>query len=75
MVSPVRWYDIVVNMKNDGIDIFIESGPKKVLSNLVKKCLPSDSSIKGFQVEGIEDIKNIQISLSKVYSHFWKQRL
>jgi len=60
MVSPVRWYDIVVNMKNDGIDIFIESGPKKVLSNLVKKCLPSDSSIKIFQVEGIEDIKNIQ---------------
>ncbi len=56
MVSPVRWYDTVINMKNDGIDIFIESGPKKVLSNLIKKCLPEDKSIKIFQVENMDDI-------------------
>ncbi len=61
MVSPVRWYDIVVNMRNDGIDTFIESGPKKVLANLVKKCLPSDSSFKIFQVEDTEGILNLTI--------------
>ena len=63
MVSPVRWYDTVVNMRNDGIDTFIESGPKKVLSNLVKKCLPSDENIKIFQVEDINGIEKLYETL------------
>lgn len=37
LTSPVRWTQTVQNMVADGADTFIESGPGKVLSGLVKK--------------------------------------
>ena len=35
LVSPVRWYDILLKMTADGVDVFVEVGPKKVLTGLV----------------------------------------
>lgn len=35
--SPVRWVDTLQNMRNAGIDTFVELGPGKTLSGLVKK--------------------------------------
>ncbi len=37
--APVRWVDIVTNMADDGIGVFVEAGPKRVLTNLTRKCL------------------------------------
>ena len=37
LVSPVKWYDIMRKMLDDGIDTFVEVGPKKVLAGLLKK--------------------------------------
>ncbi|MBW1671562.1 MAG: ACP S-malonyltransferase [Deltaproteobacteria bacterium] len=54
--SPVRWYEIVINMDQDGISNFIELGPKKVLSNLIRKCL-SEGSASVFQGENPENIE------------------
>ena len=48
LCEPVRWYDIIGNMAADGIETFIEAGPKKVLSNLIKKILPG---ARVFQVD------------------------
>ncbi|MBW2015624.1 MAG: ACP S-malonyltransferase [Deltaproteobacteria bacterium] len=42
LISPVRWYDIILRMHREGIDAFVEVGPKNVLSGLVKKILPPD---------------------------------
>ncbi len=39
MTEPVRWVEIVDNMISDGVQAFVETGPKKVLSNLIKKCM------------------------------------
>jgi [acyl-carrier-protein] S-malonyltransferase len=38
MVSPVRWFEIVDWMIAQGVDTFIEVGPKTVLAGLIKKC-------------------------------------
>ncbi|MGQ9811828.1 MAG: ACP S-malonyltransferase [Dissulfurimicrobium sp.] len=61
MCEPVRWYEIVINMARDGIIEFIELGPKNVLSNLIKKCLPQD----GVRVFQIEDPKGLKDCLSQ----------
>ena len=53
---PVRWRESVINMINLNVDKFIEIGPGKVLSGLVKRI---DRNIKLIQVNEIEDIKNL----------------
>ncbi len=55
MCEPVRWYDIVRNMVEDGVETFVEVGPKNVLQGLVKKTAPKESKIFG-----IEDPKTLE---------------
>ena len=58
LTSPVKWYDIVRTMVAEGVTTFVEVGPKKVLSGLVKKIIPSDDGFKLYQVAdaaGLED--------------------
>lgn len=38
--SPVRWYDTMLGLIADEVEVFVEIGPKKVLTGLVKKTLP-----------------------------------
>ena len=54
--KPVRWRESVLNMIDLGINRFIEIGPGKVLSGLIKRI---DRNIKLNQVNNLEDIKNI----------------
>lgn len=60
LVSPVRWYDIVQTMLADGVNLFLEVGPKKVLSGLVKKIIPPQSPASVFNVE---DMKSLRLFL------------
>lgn len=41
IASPVRWEQLIRNMIGSGIDTFIEIGPGKTLTNMVKKIDPS----------------------------------
>ena len=54
--KPVRWRESVINMINSGIQKFIEIGPGKVLSGLVKRI---DRNVKLIQVNDIDDLKNL----------------
>jgi [acyl-carrier-protein] S-malonyltransferase len=62
LVSPVRWYDIVLGMLKSGVDTFVEVGPKNVLSGLVKKTLPRESQAKIFNVG---DVKGLEAFLAR----------
>ncbi|MCX7856903.1 MAG: ACP S-malonyltransferase [Deltaproteobacteria bacterium] len=57
MFSPVRWEDCVKRMVAEGVEVFVEVGPKNVLSNLIKKIMPG---IPSYSVETQEDMINIK---------------
>ena len=56
--SRVRWRESIIKMINDGVKKFIEIGPGKVLSGLVKRI---DKSVDVMSINNIEDIKNLKI--------------
>ncbi len=55
--SPVKWREIIINMINNKIDRFIEIGPGKVLSGLVKRI---DRNVKINQINSLDDFKDIK---------------
>ncbi|MBN2061637.1 MAG: ACP S-malonyltransferase [Deltaproteobacteria bacterium] len=57
LVNPVKWYDIIVKMIDYGVDTFVEVGPKKVLSGLVKKILPQDTEAVIYNVEDKQSLQ------------------
>ena len=52
----MRWRESVNTMINNGVNKFIEVGPGKVLSGLIKRI---DRKVKLNQVNNLIDIKNI----------------
>lgn len=58
MVSPVRFTSELAAMQESGIENFIELGPNKVLTGLVKKTL------KGVNALNIEDAKTLEKALT-----------
>lgn len=58
IVSPVRFTSELAAMKNDGADRFVEFGPGKTLTGLVKKTL---SDVTAEHVENIETLEGAAI--------------
>ena len=54
--SKVRWRESVLFMSEKKINNFIEIGPGKVLTGLIKRILPDSNS---FSINSIDDIKNL----------------
>ena len=57
--SPVRWRESIVYMINKEVRKFIEIGPGKVLSSLIKRI---DKSVNIISVNEIKDVKNINLN-------------
>ena len=56
--NRVRWRESVINMINKGIKQFIEIGPGKVLSGLVKRI---DKNVKINTINNVSNIKDLKI--------------
>ena len=54
--KPVRWREIVINMIDSNVEKFIEIGPGKVLSGLVKRI---NNNVELIQVNELEDINKL----------------
>ena len=54
----VRWRESVINMVNKGVNHFIEIGPGKVLSGLVKRI---NKNVKINTINNESDIKELKI--------------
>lgn len=57
MFSPVLWDACVKRMAQDGVECFVEVGPQKVLTNLIRRIIPD---IPCYSVEEYEDIEAIK---------------
>ena len=60
VTMPVRWLDSVHEMVDQGVNIFVEVGPGKVLSGLLRQI---DRSVRCFSVE---DAASLQATLDKI---------
>ncbi|MDA9759050.1 ACP S-malonyltransferase [Candidatus Pelagibacter sp.] len=56
--NRVRWRESVINMINKGVDHFIEIGPGKVLSGLIKRI---DKNVKINTINNESDIKDLKL--------------
>ena len=56
--SRVRWRESIINMINKGVNHFIEIGPGKVLSGLVKRI---NKNVKINTINSESDIKDLKI--------------
>ncbi|MDY6989034.1 MAG: ACP S-malonyltransferase [Thermodesulfobacteriota bacterium] len=57
LCSPVRWYDSVCNMQDQGVEVFVEVGPKKVLSGLLRKIIPDTYVHELYNVDGMKGLE------------------
>ena len=57
IVSPVRFTSELAAMQADGADTFVEFGPGKTLTGLVKKTLPD---VKAFNIENLETLEKAE---------------
>ena len=57
--NRVKWRESVINMINNGVNHFIEIGPGKVLSGLIKRI---DKNVLTCSINNEEDIKKININ-------------
>ena len=55
--NPVRWRESVINMISSGVNKFVEIGPGKVLSGLIKRI---DRKVESNQVNNLGDLKTIE---------------
>ena len=55
--KPVLWRESIINMIKNGSNKFIEIGPGKVLSGLIKRI---DRKVETIQVNNIEDLENLK---------------
>jgi len=53
--NPVRWTETIQNMRNEGIDTFVECGVGDVLSGLIRRI---DREAKTLRVNDIDSVES-----------------
>ncbi|MCI5142945.1 MAG: [acyl-carrier-protein] S-malonyltransferase, partial [Candidatus Electrothrix sp. ATG1] len=62
IASRVRWYESINRMIEDEVEVFVELGPKTVLTGMMRKILPRKSPVTCVQAdtpEGLEKVIDI----------------
>ncbi len=54
--SSVKWFQSVLYMVEQGVDTFVEIGPKNVLSKLIQQTV---QNVRVFNVEKVEDLEKV----------------
>lgn len=56
IASRVRWYEIITRMLDNGVDTFIEVGPKTVLKGMMRKIVPKGTKVTSLQFDNPESL-------------------
>ena len=57
LCSPVKWYDCMVKLIDDKMETFVEVGPGRVLTGLLKKTLPPDYPAKVYNISNMKQLE------------------
>jgi [acyl-carrier-protein] S-malonyltransferase len=57
LCSPVKWYDSVCRLMAENVEVFVEVGPGKVLTGLIRKILPKDYPGKIYTVNNMKQLE------------------
>ena len=57
IVSRVRWLETIQRMLDNGVDTFIEVGPKTVLKGLLRKIVPREKQVTALQFDTPEGLE------------------
>ena len=60
--STVKWRETIINISKEGVSNFIEIGPGKVLTGMVKRTVKNTNC---FSINSLDDIKNLKNELKK----------
>ena len=60
--STVRWRESIINMNNLGVNNYIELGPGKILTSMVRRTV---KDVNTFSINSIADMKNIENEFKK----------
>ncbi len=60
--SSVKWRESILNISKEGVNKFIEIGPGKVLTGMVKRTI---NNVNCFPINSIADIKNLKNEFKK----------
>jgi len=63
LCSPVRWYDSVLRLTAEKVTVFVEVGPGKVLTGLVKKIVDRDYPC---EIYNVNDLPGLEAFLKAV---------
>ncbi len=64
ITSAVRWEASIRYIYERGVEVFVEVGPKKVLSKLIKKIVPSAVTLN---VENVKSLQETLLELEQVF--------
>jgi [acyl-carrier-protein] S-malonyltransferase len=65
IASRVRWFDIINSMIDEGVDTFIEVGPKTVLKGMMRKIAPKGYKYNALQFDTPEGLAKCMDTLSE----------
>jgi [acyl-carrier-protein] S-malonyltransferase len=64
IASRVRWYESMNRMIDDGVEVFVELGPKRVLTGMLRKILPRKSPVTCIQADTPELLEKAANSIA-----------
>ena len=64
LCSPVKWYDSMNKIIEKNVEIYVEVGPGRVLSGILKKILPADFDGKTYNVSNMKQLEKFLNEIS-----------
>lgn len=57
LISPVRWYNSMRKLIEENVEVFVEVGPGRVLTGLIRKIMPKDYPGKYYSVNNMKTLE------------------
>jgi [acyl-carrier-protein] S-malonyltransferase len=65
LCSPVKWYDSTKKFVDEGVEVFAEIGPGRVLAGILKKNMPADYSYKTYNINSLKTFEDFLGDMAK----------